>query len=580
MLNKIIILFLYSKIIWGFELSIVHLNDSHSQVEPKKVTVNFENQNYTLLLGGYSRLKQEIDHLLKDEKNALLLHAGDMLQGSLYFSKFQGEVEADVFSLLPFDAMTIGNHEFDRGNLPLVTFLKKINFPIIVSNLDKDNNHHLRKIIQLKKYIIKDFGDEKIGVIGVTLESMDKISTPDTDTVFKSEINSIKKTIKKLQALKVNKIVILSHLGLTRDIEIAKIVPNIDVIIGGHSHSLIGDFSALHIGADITSLPNDESYSYPIIITNKNNQKVCIAQSGSNTMALGKMNISFDQNGNILNCTGANHLIASPTIYGKNNDQKLAFSTEESLALQNKIKTVSTIDFVDEDQQVAKLIDEKYRPVIDQLNAQVIAHTNKQLKHIRILESEIAPLVAESFYWKLKSLNYQVDVVIQNAGGIRTNIEEGDITLGFINGTLLPFGNKLTIFKLKGKDLIETLEFVINSSTNNGEPLISTGSFPYLYNLKLDYHAQLPKGNRIKNAMIKIKKQWLKINLNKIYNIATNDYMALGKDGYQGLLKRKNLKNFGDWVNTGLSDNEVFIEWLQSKKIINPPIEKSINYIK
>lgn len=578
----------------AFVLEILHINDTHSQLDPKKlqmpVLIGNEQKQVYGEFGGYTRLKTVIEQSILNAKEKgishLTLHAGDALQGSPYFLAYKDQADLETLSQISIDAMVLGNHEFDLGNKVLGHFLNGLPFPILSANLVKESNSYLAQIEHLKPSIIKTLtNNERIGIVGISLENMAKISSPDAGTRFENEIASIKKEVKKLEAVGVTKIILISHLGLSRDLEIASLVSGIDVIIGGHSHTLLGNFNKLGWGPEITSQWGNGNYDYPQIATSPAGEKVCVAQSGSSTIAYGKMQVSFNQKGAVSECFGKNILIIAKTIYGANGDKNLAFEEVQAREIRKTLSQLDYFQFADEEKILKNLIETKFKPSIIQMDNKIIGENQEQLNHVRIPKfgefgSKVAPLVTESIFWKLNKLNSPVDIVVLNAGGIRTNIPAGPLSYGFITGTLMPFGNKIATFKLKGKDLKETLEFVINASSNNGEAQVSTGSFPYTHNLRFSYQASLPKGKRlIRLEVNQGSKGWMPLKDNVVYKIAANEYLTMGKDGYAGFLKRNLLPKQGEWKNTGFSDSECFMEWIQLHKTIKAPEQSLFEYL-
>ena len=166
-----------------FELNVAHSNDHHSQLEQERMTLKIDGKDVTLDIGGLPRVGQEIKDFRKNNKNTLILHAGDAVTGTLYYTLFKGIADAELMNVINFDAFTLGNHEFDDGNEVLAKFLSALKIPVISSNVVPDKGSILEG--KWKPYIIKNVGGEKIGIIGMevvkkTVES----SSPGKDIKF------------------------------------------------------------------------------------------------------------------------------------------------------------------------------------------------------------------------------------------------------------------------------------------------------------------------------------------------------------------------------------------------------------
>jgi len=221
------------------KLVILHTNDTHSQVEPtEKSTLK------TSDMGGYARRMGLISKIREQEKNVLLVDAGDYSQGTPYFNFFNGRVEIDAMNRMSYDAGTLGNHEFDNGIDTLAVVLKNARFPMISSNymLDKTSLFPI-----VKKYVILEKAGLRIGIMALDVNPESLIFEKNyrglvyQDPVEKA--NEVSELLKKKE--KCDVIICLSHLGSdgtkkeVNDFEIARKTRYIDVIIGGHSHSMI-----------------------------------------------------------------------------------------------------------------------------------------------------------------------------------------------------------------------------------------------------------------------------------------------------------------------------------------------------
>ena len=213
-------------------LVIMHTNDTHSQIDPysKHEDVN---------VGGFLRRDAAIREIRAENPYTLLFDAGDFSQGTPYFNIFKGYVEVHLMNAMHYDAATLGNHEFDNGSAALAARLKTAKFPVVCANYQFANKK-LAKVI--KPYVIIERGGHKIGIFGLGV-NLDGYTSPQIarEVTYLDPVETARKMVAELKAQNCDLIVCLSHVGVDttikdNDFEIARQVPEIDVIIGGHSH--------------------------------------------------------------------------------------------------------------------------------------------------------------------------------------------------------------------------------------------------------------------------------------------------------------------------------------------------------
>lgn len=277
-LKIILILLFFSFVIQlnGQEITrivILHTNDTHSQVIPTE-----EHRSENSNMGGYARRMGVIDSIRKVEQNVLLLDAGDFLQGTPYFNFFGGLVEIDAMNRMKYDAVTLGNHEFDNGIDSLALILRKATFPVVDANYDV-NATVLRDLI--KPYIILERFGLKIGIFGLSTDPYGLIAEKNyKEIIFNDPIKSALETSDLLKIKeKCDLIICLSHLGSEdlaeynfNDYNLARASKYIDVIIGGHSHTMTADNTT---------------------VVNKRGKKVVLSQMGKSGLYLGKIELKF-----------------------------------------------------------------------------------------------------------------------------------------------------------------------------------------------------------------------------------------------------------------------------------------------
>lgn len=234
-------------------IQIIFTNDSHSQVEPLKGK------------GGFEARAAIIDSLRALNPNTLLLDAGDMWQGTPYFNMFKGRLEVEAYNLMRYDAATLGNHEFDYGIDTLAARIEEMNFPILCCNYNFTNTPLANKI---KPYIIKEYNNIKIGIIGVSVNPEGLILQSNIEGIqYEDPIECVNHYANILRnELNCDYIIVLSHLGIHDDTIFNNVSDsilitnsnNIDLVLGGHTHQFNGVFKFTNLDGD--TIPAIQEY--------------------------------------------------------------------------------------------------------------------------------------------------------------------------------------------------------------------------------------------------------------------------------------------------------------------------------
>ncbi|MBB1268149.1 bifunctional UDP-sugar hydrolase/5'-nucleotidase [Shewanella sp. SR44-3] len=531
-----------------YTLSLAHINDTHSNFEASTVQFSLEHQGCQYKIntksGGYARLSFQISQArLAAQENTmpfLFLHAGDSFQGTLYFREFQGSANAHLLNLLAPDAMVLGNHEIDAGNGPVQAFLNRIEFPLLAGNMDLSQEELTKPgrlaghpmlydydaKLKLAKVILKPFHDTQLAIIGITLDQMALIARPDPDTHFVDAIATTARTVAHLKAQGIHHIVVLSHLGLDQDRELANSVPGISLIVGGHSHTLQGDFNAL----GLSQLAYGERQGGTAIV-----------HAGKYAETLGLANIEFDQAGKLLSLTGNNFFMLGDELTITSATDK-AVPRQVEKRLSEQLRLHPGILNSEQDDALEHIIQTQYRPALDALESQVLGQIPRDFVHTRLPSrhhphgSEIAPWISRSMYKMAKKQLPELDFSLHNAGGVRQSLPKGQITMADVLGRILPFELPLVAYQIKGRHLFEVLENCINAATNNGATGTGAGSFPYPYGIRYFYDGTQALGQRITKIELHKQGHWQDISADEHYTGVSTAYTASGKEGYHGLL--------------------------------------------
>lgn len=216
------------------------------------------------------------------------MNAGDEFQGTLYYTYYGGEKIAETLNELDFDAMTLGNHEFDGGDEELAAFLQNLTFPIVSANI-QSNNTVLNETIQ--PYTI--FDEYSLAIIGLTTEETPSISSPGDGTTFSNATEAVQRTIDHIyDTTNITRIAALTHIGYDEDQALAQSTTGLYLIMGGHSHTLLGDME-------------DAEGDYPTIVENLDGEEVFIVTAYRWGEYLGYIDVTYDDAGRVLEYHGA-----------------------------------------------------------------------------------------------------------------------------------------------------------------------------------------------------------------------------------------------------------------------------------
>src|SRR5688572_10445289 len=444
-----------------YTLTILHINDWHSRIESNNAyesTCSAEEETEGKCIGGAARLVTAIADRRKanEGKNVLLLNGGDNFQGSLFYTTYKGKAEAEFLNLMKFDAMTVGNHEFDDGEDALVPFLEEVTFPVLSANVHPNAQSKVGD--KIKPSLVLDVGGQKIGIIGAVTTDTPEIASPGPNIAIEDDIKTITAEVEKLKGEGVNKIIALTHVGYPRDKELIAKIPGVDVVVGGHSHSLLSNTDDKAEGP------------YPTMIDNPDGYKVPVTQAASYSKYLGEFTVTFDDNGVVKEAKG------------------------DPLYLDKSIKP---------DEAVLARIKELGAP-IEELKNKEVAETTAPIdgsrETCRAKECEMGNLISEAILDRTKDQG--VTIAIQNGGGIRASIDQGVVTMGEVL-TVLPFQNTLATFQLTGKDIVASLEHGV-SMIEEGK-----GAFPQVAGLKYSFDKSVaPNAGRIKSVEVMENGAW------------------------------------------------------------------------
>jgi len=481
------------------------------------VTILHTNDFHMYLLGGTTKDKKPVGGsariytVVQQERaynpdRTLLVDAGDAIGGGPPIGAFfDGKDVIEVYNAMGYNYATFGNHEFDWGKDLLAQRVSEAKYTYICSNIiDTKTN----STFMSKPYDIKPFGFVKLGIFGLTTPQLPILVNPNGIQGLEI-LDPVKTATNTVSTLKDNSnfIILLSHLGYTGtdyytgslgDKELASKVSGINLIIGGHSHTVL-------------EKPDIVNGTY-------------IVQTGCYGNNLGRVKLYFE-------------------------------TTANSVKLvKEDYKLIPITGDIQEDPTIASII-KPYNEEITKKMSEVIGEALVDLDQskIRLEETNLGDFIAD---WMRETA--KADITITNGGGIRASIPKGPITVGTVY-TVLPFNNLLLLLELKGSDILAALE--------NGfsQYEAKAGRFPQISGIRVKVNLKNPPGKRVVEVTLT---DGTPLDLNKVYKVATNDFMAAGGDGYTAFKNALSVK-----IVTGNYMRDDLVSYIKA----NPKVYKEVD---
>ncbi|KAH6612191.1 Metallo-dependent phosphatase-like protein [Chaetomium sp. MPI-SDFR-AT-0129] len=464
----------------NYNISFYHINDVHAHLDQYTSSGTDCTDPKKGCFGGYSRVKTILKETQPSHPDSLLLNVGDEFQGTMFFSFYGGEKIADTLNEIGFDAMTLGNHEFDRGDDYLGEFLENLTFPIVSANIVTDNKVLNRTI---KPFHI--FPEYELAIIGVTTDTTPSISSPGKNTIFNDPIVAVQNTVDLIRATtNITRIAAITHIGYDVDQRLAKETSGLYFIMGGHSHTPLGDFE----GA---------AGPYPTIVENKDGDEVFIVTAYRWGEYFGYIDVTYDAQGKVLAYHGAPIHLTNATA---------------------------------QDEGLQKEIDE-WRVPFEEYSKQEVGYSNVVLDQTTCQQKEclLGDFVSDAILqYRLNSTTPETapDFALINAGGVRATMDEGPITRGEVL-TSFPFSNAVVDVTISGDKLWNALEGVVAGvNVDNGKPV--TSFLQVSRGIKIEYGPD--SKSQSGKVLVSVTIGGKPLDKAADYKIATMDFVAGGGD--------------------------------------------------
>lgn len=459
-------------------IKILHTNDIHGRLDAEDGRVI-----------GMAKVKT-----IKDkEQPTLMFDSGDAFQGLPLSNFSKGADMAKAMNAVGYDAMTVGNHEFDFGFDTAMNYKKLLNFPILSSNVYKDG-----KSVYAPSAIIEKNG-KKYGVIGVTTPETATKTHPNNiiGVSFLDPVASVTAEMKKLQG-KVDAFIILSHLGIDTTTKEAWRGDNLATKIAGNKNFKNNAIVIL------------DGHSHSVIENGELKNTVMLAQTGTALANIGK--VTFDL------------------------QDKVARNMKAAMIKEADTKEVT------QDATVKAIVDtakEKFGKATSEVVFYNPAQLQGERNHVRTRETNLGNAIADAMEaYSVNGFDAAGDFAVTNGGGIRASIEGNkDVTIGDII-KVLPFGNTITQINVKGSDVKAMFEHALSAPVveKDGKTgLDANGAFLHISkSIKVHYDMTKPAGERVYAIEVFNKKtnKFEPLNNTKTYKVVTNDFLAVGGDGY------------------------------------------------
>ncbi|WP_326533228.1 bifunctional metallophosphatase/5'-nucleotidase [Pseudorhodoferax sp.] len=567
------------------ELTILHINDHHSTLESKSKTLKLSAggaaaQDVTVDAGGFPRVAAAIAALSAQSPNVLKLHAGDALTGTLYFNRAgaDGEADAAMMNTVCFDAFTLGNHEFDKGDTGLKGFLDRLRAgscktPVLSANVQFGAGSALnasRAPGLVQPSTVLERGGQKIGLVGLTIAGKTKASSsPDPDTTFEDEAVAAQREIDKLRAQGIDKIIVMSHIGYGYDKEVIAKLSGVDVVVGGDSHTLLGPDSLATTGV------GTPGGAYPTRLTDKDGKNVCLVQAWEYAQVVGELKVSFDAKGEVTNCSGTPHVLIG-------DNYKLG--TADATAAQRTAiaASVAATGFlrVTAPQPAATAVLQPFKDKVAVFNQTQVAVVPTELcsrrvpggpgsvdysrssaacnteGSVSVRGGDIQQLVAQAYLDVANARYGGADITLQSGGGVRIPLQ-GTVTAAQAI-QVLPFGNMLFRLDVTGQEVKGMLEDGLEAVYGPGG---SSGPYPYTGGMRFDVNVPAGNGNRVSGIEVRDNAtgNWVALDLAKTYKLFVLSFNATGGDGYKTLAAVPAARR----LDIGVLDADVFFSYIE-----------------
>lgn len=465
----------------GLELRLLHVNDTHAFLAGID---GHGNACFTATdcRGGLARISAAIRTARQEQDNVIALDAGDQFQGTLFYSVNKWPMIAAADALLPYDAMTLGNHEFDEGCRELARFLEAQPLPVLAANVAPQQGCPLAGS-RIRPYLVRTVRGTRVGIIGLANDEVTGLAAACSRTAFRDARATLQQYVAELEAQGIRHIIVVTHLGLERDRELARSISGVDVIAGGHTHTYLG--------------PGSKDGPYPIVEHAPDGSPVLVVTAARATRYLGDLSITFDAAGIPVSWTGGPRELF-PALPQDDAMTRLVAGYTEGLA--------------------------RYRTEI--LGRHSVRMPDG-MESCRKGDCFSGMLTADAFLEYGRKQGARLALV--NGGGIRVSLPAGDISRGDLLA-LHPFDGQVFVREYSGQQIMEALEHAVSGPDGEGPQLLQVAGLTY------EVDTGRPAGQRLRAVHI-VDEHGRRHSLDPQarYGVVLSDFLASGGDGFRML---------------------------------------------
>lgn len=549
------------------DLVVAHVNDVHSHLDARPLTLNLASQRVAVEVGGMPRVSQAIRQLQQQAPGRVLaLHAGDAITGDLYFNQFRGAADARLMGEVCFDAFTLGNHEFDHGDAALKGFLTDLSAEecaprVLSANVRFGPESPLRPWQEqgrIAAAAVFERGGKRVGVVGLTVADKTlRSSRPDPGTNFLDELALAQAVVDALREQGVSRVIVLSHIGYQRDMDLASALRGVDVVVGGDSHSLLGPEELRQVGLNPVG-------PYPSRTQNADGDPVCVVQAAHHALVLGRLAIWFDEQGRVEHCAGMPliPLAASPSTehWPQTPLFKTVFEVLEPSASAEATLAPYAQARAELGQRVVAQVPANWcmqrlptLPGYERADGQSITGACQASPYAARHGGEVAHWTAHAVAQAFRPY-LDAQFLLLNVGSIRHDLAAGELKVADLY-SLLPFDNALVMLTLQGSEVLALLESQLDqvlTGQSSGRYLVGSG-------IRWWYSTALPNGQRVLKVEVQqADGSFAAIDPTAFYSVATTDFVADGGDGYDLLRVLPSERR----VDVGLPLVPLLLDWL------------------
>jgi len=517
------------------DMTLIHVNDFHAHFQETSVLTSRCREG-DQCYGGLARLHYRQQEIRKNDPEALFLNAGDVFQGTSWYTKLRYGPMVELGNLMNYTAMGVGNHDFDDQLEGFLPFSEQVNYPLLGANIRSNDGSFLEGIHYNKSMVITVKG-RQVGIVGyVTTSTM--YNFPNHQVSFTDEVESVREEAMALAQAGIDIIIALGHSGYEIDQKLAREVPELDLVVGGHSHTFLYTPTA---DKPVPSIETPKG-EYPTYITQDGGKVVPVVQAYCYTKYLGHLKLKFDRSGDLVTPVQTQGVVyAEPELMSD-------MVPQSSIVLEAMEKWRENLTEFQEHLGFNEVVLEEGQPSE---------------------ESNLGDVVADAF----AAAHPQTRIAFSNNGGLRSSLEVGDILYDDIV-YILPFDDPVDLVTIKGQGIKNVLEKA-TQWINPDNIHEYHGSFGYQV-AGLNFEVVVTpsnSGDRVRNLRVKGEGgEYEEIQMDTIYNVSLPRFLAGDVENHRRQVKSRGI--FDDEIITHIAGNQTIYQALRQFVKTNSPIHQ------